>query len=138
MKLQRKVSPPCTLDVLGTMMSSVSRRKLFAYCVKSRGNATMKESYILQIGLCICCSIKSPVPGLYLVLFIPHIPHPNHFLDRYNLLVNDDVIHFQELLSSSTLSFSMRSQIEAYEQNRFDIAALVSAGLLTLVHLLVY
>ena len=137
MKLQRKVSPPCTLDVLGTMMSSVSRRKLFPYCVKSRGNATLKESYILQIGLCICCSIKSPVPGLYLVLFTPHL-HPNHFLDGYNLLVNDDVIHFQGLLSSSTLSSSMRSQIEAYEQNRFDIAALVSAGLLTLVNLLVY
>ena len=30
--------------------------------------------------------------------------------------------------SSSNLSSSMRSQIEAYEQNRFNVAALVSTG----------
>ncbi|KAL5496330.1 hypothetical protein EMCRGX_G012589 [Ephydatia muelleri] len=46
-----------------------------------------------------------------------------HLQYEFTLLGLDS--HLQGLLSSSTLSSSMRSQIEAYEQNRFDIAALV-------------
>lgn len=46
-----------------------------------------------------------------------------HLQYEFTLLGLD--FYLQELLSSPTLSSSMRSQIEAYEQNRFNVAALV-------------